>query len=198
MYAFIEGNLVEKDTDRAVVQTGGVGYEIIMPQALLAQLPAKGSDTRIYTYFNVREDAHELYGFLSRAQKALFIKLISVSGVGPKAAMSILGVLSPEQAALAIVTEDIAALSSAPGVGKKTAQRIALELKEKIDNESLSSASFDAVGAVISGEGTEVIQALTALGYGPSDARMAYAAVKDKSEDVSELIRLALKAMDRQ
>ena len=198
MYAFIEGSLVEKETDRAVVLTGGVGYEIIMPQALIAQLPAKGSTTRIYTYFNVREDAHELYGFLSRAQKALFIKLISVSGVGPKAAMAILGVLSPEQAALAIVTEDIAALSSAPGVGKKIAQRIALELKEKIDNESLTGASFEAVGSIAAGEGTEVIQALTALGYGPGDARMAYAAVKDQSEDVSELIRLALKAMDRQ
>jgi len=198
MYAFIEGSLVEKDTDRAVILAGGVGYEIIMPQALIAQLPAKGSDTRIYTYFNVREDAHELYGFLSRAQKALFIKLISVSGVGPKAAMAILGVLSPEQAALAIVTEDIAALSSAPGVGKKTAQRIALELKEKIDNDSLTGASFDTMTPVAAGEGTEVIQALTALGYGPSEARQAYAAVKDKSEDVSELVRLALKAMDRQ
>lgn len=198
MYAFIEGALVEKEQDRAVVQAGGVGYEIMMPQAMLAQLPGKGDAVRIYTYFNVREDAHELYGFMSRAQKSLFVKLISVSGVGPKAAMSILGVLSAEQAALAIVTEDIAALSSAPGVGKKTAQRIALELKEKIDNESLSSASFEQVGSIVTGEGMEVIQALTALGYGPSEARQAYAIVKDKSEDVSELIRLALKAMDRQ
>jgi Holliday junction DNA helicase RuvA len=197
MYAFIEGTLVEKEADRAVVAAGGVGYEIIMPQALIAQLPQKGSTARIYTYFNVREDAHELYGFLSREQKALFIKLISVSGVGPKAAMAILGVLSPEQAALAIVTEDIAALSSAPGVGKKTAQRIALELKEKIDNETLTGASFEAVGSIAAGEGTEVLQALTALGYSPSEARQAYAAVKDQSEDVSELIRLSLKAMDR-
>jgi Holliday junction DNA helicase RuvA len=198
MYAFIEGALVEKEQDRAVVQAGGVGYEIMMPQAMIAQLPGKGGTVRIYTYFNVREDAHELYGFLSRVQKSLFIKLISVSGVGPKAAMSILGVLSAEQAALAIVTEDIAVLSSAPGVGKKTAQRIALELKEKIDNESLSSASFEKMGSIVTGEGMEVIQALTALGYGPSEARQAYAIVKDKSEDVSELIRLALKAMDRQ
>lgn len=197
MYAFIEGTLVEKEADRAVVAAGGVGYEIIMPQALIAQLPQKGSTARIYTYFNVREDAHELYGFLSREQKALFIKLISVSGVGPKAAMAILGVLSPEQAALAIVTEDIAALSSAPGVGKKTAQRIALELKEKIDNETLTGASFEAVGSIAAGEGTEVLQALTALGYSLSEARQAYAAVKDQSEDVSELIRLSLKAMDR-
>lgn len=197
MYAFIEGTLVEKEADRAVVAAGGVGYEIIMPQALIAQLPQKGSTARIYTYFNVREDAHELYGFLSREQKALFVKLISVSGVGPKAAMAILGVLSPEQAALAIVTEDIAALSSAPGVGKKTAQRIALELKEKIDNESLTGASFEAVGPIAAGEGVEVLQALTALGYSPSEARQAYAAVKDQSEDVSELIRLSLKAMDR-
>lgn len=198
MYAFIDGMLEEKEIDRAVVLAGGVGYEVIMPQPMIAQLPQKGNHVRLYTYFNVREDAHELYGFLSRTQKALFIKLISVSGVGPKAAMAILGILSPEQAALAIVTEDIAALSSAPGVGKKTAQRIALELKEKIDNESLTSASFEAVGSAVAGEGMEVVQALTALGYAPSEARQAYTLVKDRSENVSELIRLALKAMDRQ
>lgn len=152
---------------------------------------------KIYTYFSVREDAQELYGFFDREEKAIFEKLITVSGIGPKVAMGILSALTPTQIALAIVTNDIKSLCTAPGVGKKTAQRMILELKEKIDQEALMGQVDSQLDSDFAGYQNEVIEALVALGYQPQEAKQALDSIEDKNQDVSTLIRLSLKLLDR-
>jgi len=131
MFAYIKGRLEEIYSKKVVIDAGGIGYEITVPTSLISKLPEKGSVVKLYTYFYVREDAQELYGFYEREDKSIFEKLITVSGIGPKVAMALLSNLSASQLALAIVTGDLKTLCSAPGVGKKTAQRMVLELKEK-------------------------------------------------------------------
>lgn len=197
MYSYIKGSLEEVHPQRVVVEAGGIGYEIKVAQSLVSRLPEKGNMVKLHTYFNVREDAQELYGFLDREEKTIFEKLITVSGIGPKVAMAILSSLSPTQIALAIVTNDIKTLCTAPGVGKKTAQRMILELKEKIDQEALVGQADSGFDLNIVDQNNEVIEALVALGYQPQEAKKALNSIEDKDQDVSTLIRLCLKMMDR-
>ncbi len=197
MFAYIKGTLEEIYPQRVILEAGGIGYEIKVAESLIPKLPEKGSVVKIFTYFNVREDVQELYGFYNREEKAIFEKLITVSGIGPKVSMAILSVLSPAQLALAIVTNDIKTLCTAPGVGKKTAQRMVLELKEKIDQEALVGQSTSDINSTIRSEHNEVIEALVTLGYQPQEAIKALDAIENKDQDVSTLIRLSLKLMDR-
>ncbi|HZJ58118.1 MAG TPA: Holliday junction branch migration protein RuvA [Clostridia bacterium] len=197
MFAYIKGKLAEIHPQKVVLEVGGIGYEIKVSESIMSKLPGKGNQIKLHTYFNVREDTQELYGFFDMEEKSIFEKLITVSGIGPKVSMAILSVLTPTQLALAIVTDDIKTLCTAPGVGKKTAQRMVLELREKIDKEALmgrGEADFEDVA--VDGH-NEVIEALMALGYQPQDARFAFNAIEDKDQDVSTLIRLSLKSMDR-
>ncbi|NLI60743.1 MAG: Holliday junction branch migration protein RuvA [Clostridiales bacterium] len=197
MFAYIKGKLEEVHSEKVIIETGGIGYEIKIAQSIISKLPEKGSLIKLYTYFNVREDTQELYGFFDKEEKTIFEKLITVSGIGPKVAMAILSSLSPEQIALAIVTNDIKTLCIAPGVGKKTAQRMILELKEKIDQEALIGQDSRESDNILIDQQNEVVEALIALGYQAQEAKRALDSIEDKDQDVSTLVRLALKLMDR-
>ncbi|NLJ41212.1 MAG: Holliday junction branch migration protein RuvA [Clostridiales bacterium] len=197
MFAYIQGILKEVQPQKVVIETGGIGYEIKIPESLVPKLPERGRTVKLHTYFNVREDAQELYGFFDREEKSIFEKLITVTGIGPRVAMAILSSLAPAQIALAIVTGDIKALCTAPGVGKKTAQRLILELKEKIDKETLIGSAYQGSNFELLNQKNEVIEALVALGYQSLEAQRALDAIEGKDQDVSELIKASLKLMDR-
>ena len=199
MYAFIEGQVCEKGTNEIVLLAGGVGYRIAVSMTTLQSVPAVGEKMRCHTILSVREDAMELYGFASREEKQMFQSLTSISGVGSKMALSILGSMPLKELNLAILLGDITALSRAPGVGKKTAQRIALELKDKVSQADVSGVpEMPAAGGAVSVSAdnrTEALEALQALGYTPAEARSAIAQVKDPGASVDEIIRLALRGM---
>ncbi len=197
MYAFIRGKLEHKGTDHCVIDAGGVGYEIFVSTRTLSALPAVGEDARVFTYLHVREDAMLLFGFGSREEKAMFIKLLGVTGVGPKMAMGILSGMTVAELAIALVTKDTRSLSRISGVGKKTAERLILELCESVSKDELTHAAPQAVGAAHGGSvGTEAIQALMALGYSSIEATRAVGAAGDVGS-VEEIIMRALKALDR-
>lgn len=203
MYAFIEGSVQEKGANSITILTAsGVAYEIYCTQNTLANAPSKGENMRIYTYLSVREDAMDLMGFSCKEEKEMFLLLISVSGIGSKTAIGILGAISFKDLSLAIATEDITALSRAPGVGKKTAQRIALELKDKLGSISFAQSMDDMTDIVHSSQkssaGNEAILALQGLGYTQQEAYSAVkAAVKqlDAEAQADDIVRLALRGM---
>lgn len=139
MIALIEGTVAEKSEGEVIVMTaGGVGYRLMCSMNTLSALPAAGEKCRLYTHLNVREDAMELYGFLQAEERDMFRRLISISGIGARSALMILGSMPLSNLRLAILTGDVAALSRAPGIGKKTAQRISLELKDKLTKDALN------------------------------------------------------------
>ena len=174
MFAYLKGTLVEVESQqKIVVDVQGVGYLITVPTSLISKLPPRGNEIKVYVYLGVRQDGMELYGFLSREDKLMFEKLISVSGIGPKAAISIMSALTSTQLALAIATGDVKTLSTAPGVGKKTSQRIILELKEKIEKEALDTLNVSVELPAEQGMEKEAVQALMALGYQTIEARQA-------------------------
>lgn len=202
MYAFIEGQVCEKTNGSLVLLAAGVGWQLSCSNNTLQAAPAQGETMRCYTVLNVREDAMELYGFATKEEKRMFQQLTSVSGVGAKTALGLLGAMPLRDLNLAILLGDVNALARAPGIGKKTAQRIALELKEKVTQADVS-AQADAAGGVReipgpAGEAAEAIEALTALGYSAAEARDAVSRVKDQSDRAEELIRLALRNMATQ
>ena len=197
MYAHFQGVVAEKGTDSLVIDCGGVGYLLTVSAATLAAAPAIGEKMLCYAALSVREDALELYGFYSREEKQMFLKLRGVSGVGPKSAMQILSTLSVRDLSLAIVTGDAAALARAPGIGKKTAQRLILELRDKVEDGELtgSAATLSRAPAAASDACQDAVEALLTLGYQRQEAVQAVAAVQDQSDRAEELIRLALKGM---
>ncbi len=198
MYAFIEGKVCEKNAGELILLAGGVGYQINCSMNTLAVAPALGETMRCYTYLSVREDAMELFGFASREEKRMFLSLTGVSGVGPKMALALLGSMPLKELNLAILLGDVTALSRAPGIGKKTAQRIALELKDKVSQEDVSAVSVGGAAPVQSMAAdcvTEALEALQALGYTPAEARNAVQSVRDQSDKTDELIKLALRSM---
>jgi len=196
VYAFIHGQVEEKYADSIVVNVNGIGYHIYTTMATLDKVKKLGETMRFYTYLYIREDTVSLFGFASREEKAMFEKLITVSGIGPKGALSILSTLSVSQLALAIVTGDINSLTKVPGIGKKTAQRLALELKERIDNSELMNVSESVIASADSCV-QEAINALIALGYSSTEAVEALEGIKDSTDKVEEMVVLALKRLDR-
>jgi Holliday junction DNA helicase RuvA len=138
MYAYISGRVAEKGSGELIIETGGVGYALQCSMTTLSQAPATGENMRCYTYLSVREDAMDLFGFATKEEKAMFLRLTSVSGIGPRTALGVLGSMPLKDLHLAILTGDLNALSRAPGVGKKTAQRITLELKDQITQEAMT------------------------------------------------------------
>ncbi|MGI6183684.1 MAG: Holliday junction branch migration protein RuvA [Candidatus Fimadaptatus sp.] len=197
MYAHIDGIVAEKNADSLVIDCGGVGYELICSRATLGSAPRVGERMKCFTILSVREDAMELFGFATREEKALYEKLRAVSGIGPRTALNILSSLSVRELSIAIVTGDVNALSRAPGVGKKTAQRIVLELKEKIDNSALEGAGSMPLPDMAVSAVAEAVEALMALGYTAQDAQRAVAAVSDSADTVDGLVLMALRGMDR-
>ncbi|MBE5803662.1 MAG: Holliday junction branch migration protein RuvA [Clostridiales bacterium] len=199
MYAFIEGQVCEKAGGQLVLLAGGVGYLLNCSMNTLQAAPALGETMRCHTYLAVREDAMELYGFATREEKSMFLSLTSISGVGAKMALALLGSMPLRDLNLAILLGDVNALSRAPGIGKKTAQRIALELKDKIsqaDVNAVGGGSAAPVAAMaVTDNVAEALEALVALGYTPNEARSALSQVKDQAEKPEDLIRLALRSM---
>jgi len=198
MYAFIEGEVCEKLNGTLVLLASGVGWQLNCSNNTLQAAPPVGEKMRCYTFLSVREDAMELFGFASREEKEMFLQLTSVSGIGPKTALGMLGAMPLRDLNLAILLGDVNALSRAPGIGKKTAQRIALELKDKVSQASVSAAipSEDFSAPVLSSDAvSEAIEALIALGYSSTEARNAISQIRDQTDKPEELIRLALRAM---
>lgn len=197
MYAYIKGIVADKGQNEVVIDAGGVGYLLSCSMTTLQEVPPVGESMKMHTYLSVREDAMELFGFATREEKNMFTRLLSVSGIGPKVALSILGSMPLRDLTLAIVTGDTTTLSRAPGVGKKTAQRLALELKEKVDQSDLENvpASAGAYTPVQEDAATEALAALQALGYTPAEAAKAISQVRGQSDSANELVRLALRNM---
>lgn len=197
MYAFIEGQVCEKAGGSLILLAGGVGYQLNCSMTTLQAAPPIGETMRCHTYLSVREDAMELFGFATKEEKALFLSLIAISGVGAKMALALLGSMPLRDLNLAILLGDVAALSRAPGIGKKTAQRIALELKDKISQADVNAPDAPAaVHAPLTADNVaEALEALVALGYTSTEARAALTGLPDKDAPVDELIRGALRAM---
>ncbi len=198
MLAHLNGILAEMTADSIVIDCGGVGYQLTVSGETLSGAPEIGEKMKVYTYMAVREDAVDLFGFATREEKRMFERLRSVSGVGPKSALQILSTLGTQGVSIALAAGDAAAIARAPGIGKKTAQRLILDLRDKVTEEELLPSSGARAGSGRKkGVEAEVIEALMALGCGASEAAEAVARVAGQSEDASELTRLALKGMGR-
>lgn len=197
MYYYVNGTVAEIGPNLAVVDCGGVGYACATTNYTLAQLK-RGEQAKLYTYLHVREEIFDLYGFSTQAELSSFKMLLGVSGVGPKAALAILSSGTPDQLALSIVTGDEKSLTGVPGIGKKIAQRIILELKDKLAKEQ---TGFDARMGTLSpipagGKTQEAASALAVLGYSSQEISAALKGV-DAALPVEEMIRIALKKMAR-
>ncbi len=206
MYAYIKGTLEEITEDNIVVENGGIGYNIKVSTTTAELLPGYGSEVKIYTYTLVREDTFSLYGFLTRDDLEIFKKLITVNGIGPKGGLAILSVMSADSLRFAIMAGDAKAIAKAPGVGSKTAERVILDLRDKISLEdtlrNLGNTDVSAAGnAGIDVESNnimkkEAIEALTALGYSASDATAAVRKVEiGEDSTVETILKAALKNM---
>lgn len=192
MYYYIKGEYVFKDENFIVVEAGGVGYKIYTSGKTAENMPPLGSTVKIYTYFYVREDIQDLYGFYSNEELSMFLQLISVSGVGPKAALSILSAASPGEIAGAVIKRNIKVITKAQGVGPKLAERIILELKNKIQTIDAIEEEFSDVD--ISDNTSEAVSALTALGYSEQEAKKAVG-LTDSNMSVEDMIKEALKKL---
>ncbi|MBR3904713.1 MAG: Holliday junction branch migration protein RuvA [Clostridia bacterium] len=197
MYAFLNGVVADKGLNELVLDVNGVGYLLSVSMTTLQDTPPVGENMKVYTYLSVREDAMELFGFSTKEEKAMYLKLLAVSGIGPRLALAILGSMPLRDLSLAIVTGDVTALSRAPGVGKKTAQRIALELKEKVSEGDFADTptAHTAFTPVQEDAATEALAALQALGYTAAEAARAVSQVRGQSDKANDLVRLALRNM---
>lgn len=191
MISYIKGIIEEVEEDKVIIDNNGIGYGIFMPQSSL-ELIGSGEELKIYTYLNVKEDAMQLYGFLSKEELNLFKKLIGVSGVGPKGGLSIITTCPGDSLQMAIISGDAKAISKAQGIGAKTAQRIIIELKDKIDLEEVISTNPGEAVADTEIK-SDAIEALIALGYSRTSAFNAVNKVYKITDDVEELLKLALK-----
>lgn len=203
MIGLLNGHVESVDADAALISVGGVGYEVRMPAADLSALHA-GQETRVFTSLNVSQDAVTLYGFLTQASKRMFLQLQKVSGIGPKVALSLLSTLPPDRLARAVADGDAAALAKAPGLGKKGAQKIILELKGSIDLSQIEGSSAPAAAQVDTGS-MQVVEGLMSLGWRQQDAEHAVHEVCVEehiempltNQDIPRVLKLALSALDR-
>lgn len=201
MIGRIRGTLAHKQPPDILVEVGGVGYELQVPMTTLFQLPELGAEVTLVTHFVVREDAQLLYGFVDERDRALFRQLIKVTGVGPKLALTILSGMDSASFARCVQRDDISALVALPGVGKKTAERLLVEMRDKLKDwfgqiEVDGSAAGLSPAAPVSDSIADAEGALIALGYKPAEAAKVVAAVNDDSiQGSEELIRRALKSM---
>lgn len=190
MYYYIKGTLVQKSDNYMVVDANGVGYMIYTSLTSLENAGEIGNEITVYTYLHVREDVMDLFGFTALEEKNLFMQLISVSGVGPKAALAILSVTTPAKFAAAVITNDVKAITKAAGVGPKMAQRVILELKDKVKTDNLPLDN-DEPEYLASDSADEAVSALVVLGYSVSDAQKAVGGI-DPKLGVEEIIKRAL------
>lgn len=200
MISYIRGTLAEAQGSLIVIEAGSVGVNINVPLSLVEGLPSVGEEVTIYTCLRVTDDALTLYGFGSRNDLEMFRQLLNVSGIGPKGALGLLSVLTPDELRVAVVTGDAKALTRAPGVGAKTAQRIILDLKDRVSLDELSYMSEQSGGAAASSTSQsaqaqrEAIEALVQLGYAPTEAARAVRKVENSSAmDAEAILKAALK-----
>ena len=202
MFYYLKGQLEYIDANTCVIDCGGVGYKLTVSLITSAILSDKmNQNVKLFTHLAVREDGVELFGFGSNEERSCFNQLITVSGIGPKAAMNILSVMSPDKFSLAVCTEDVKAISKAPGIGTKTAARIVLELKDKISKDMMTlgvKSDIESVRAIPKNSNlSEAAEALMVLGYDKSTVQSALAGVPATVSDVGELVKLALKKLAR-
>lgn len=202
MYSYIKGQLAEViDENHIVVENHGIGYDICVPATLLETLPEIGAEIKIYTYLHVKEDIFMLYGFLSPDDRKVFKLLIGVSGIGPKGALGILSVMSADTLRFAVLSEDAKAIAKAPGVGGKTAQRVIIELKDKLSLEEAfelktGHVAADAGKDEVKGKKKEAVDALVSLGYASSEALKVLSGIEIAADStVEEILKQALKSM---
>lgn len=197
MYAYIKGQIVDISEDNLVLECNNIGYNIRIPLSVAQRLPGIGASVKIYTYTSVREDAFQLFGFLSKDDLEIYRKLIAVNGIGPKGALSILSAISADDLRFAILSGDAKAISKSPGIGNKSAERIILELKDKVHlmREDVLDSPVSAADVQSGSEAlNEALEAMTALGYSPSEALKALRQITVTDDmDSGAVLKQALK-----
>lgn len=199
MISYIRGELAAVYEEKIIVDVNGVGYGIFMPKQSIALLPSLGNEVKIHTFLNVKEDAMQLYGFVTKDDLDVFKLVIGVNGIGPKGGLNILSQLSADGLRFAVLSNDVKAISASPGIGKKTAEKLILELKDKLKLEDVlehSDSAEASMSTVGNGVQSEAVQALVALGYGNTEALKAVkkVVVTDTSK-VEDVLKQALKYM---
>ena len=199
MFSYIKGSLDEKSNHFVVVETAGIGYQIFMSETAMASLGELGSIVKIHTHYHVREDEISLYGFLSNEELKMFELLLSVSGIGAKSAITMLSNITPSEFALCILNNDLTKLTKVPGIGKKTAQRIVLELTDKLNQEQAASAISEEIKQMqeTKEEVTEAISALQMLGYNQKEIEKALEKIEYQTMSIEEMIRATLKQLSK-
>ncbi len=192
MIGRLTGVLLRKEPPALLLDVGGVGYELEAPMTTFYDLPAVGERVTLFTHLVVREDAHLLYGFSRESQRRLFRGLLKVNGVGPRVALAVLSGLSEEEFARCVLHEDLARLTQVPGIGRKTAERLVIEMRDKLAREPEGDAPMSVAPA---DPVSEAVSALVALGYKPNEASRAVRALPSKGLKAEEIIRQALKSM---
>ena len=201
MLSYVRGELVAMEEDKVIIDVNGVGFGVFMPMQSMKELPTLGEEVRLHTYMNVREDAIQLYGFLTKDDLKIFKLLIGVGGIGPKGGLNILSHMSSDDLRFAVLANDAKTIAKAPGIGKKTAEKLIIELKDKLDIEDVLNRNIDDTYSVSHSIGTsdiqaEAVQALVALGYGSTEATKAVKKVSiDNETTVEVLLKAALKMM---
>lgn len=198
MISYVRGELAAVEKEKVILDVGGVGYGVFMPEASMGMLPSIGEEVKLHTYLNVREDAMQLFGFLTRDELEIFRMLIGVSGIGPKGGLSILSKLTADDLRFAVLSGDAKAISAAPGIGKKTAEKVIIELKDKLDLEEMlepkAVAAPESVNGISGEVQSEAVQALVALGYGSTESLRAVKKVDmSQAETVEDVLKQALK-----
>jgi Holliday junction DNA helicase RuvA len=195
LISYVKGDLEYIGEEWIIVEANGIGYQIWISGSTISRLPVRGNEVRIYTHLHVREDVMMLYGFMTLEELQMFEMLIAVSGIGPKGALGILSTIAPTDLMLAVIAEDIKTLSKAPGIGKKTAQRMILDLKDKI--KALDPVAVDEQSVISTNSSIieEAISALVALGYGKTEAAKVVRINASEEMSVEQMIKLALKKL---
>ena len=198
MITYVKGELTDIYNNYIVVECYGIGYEIMVPASIVMELPPIGNPVKIYTYQYVREDALDLYGFLNKDDLNVFKLLITVNGIGPKGALNILSVIRPDELRLAVLSDDVKAIQKAPGIGGKTAQKLIIELKDKLSLEDVLTHGIEPKSnvPVANSARDEAIEALVSLGYSSSESIRAVRSIENADDMDSEaLLRAALKIL---
>ncbi|MHC1746919.1 MAG: Holliday junction branch migration protein RuvA [Cellulosilyticaceae bacterium] len=195
MIAYLKGKVTEISELNIIIEVMGMGYEVCMASNQITNVLLDHQETKIYIYEHIKEDAHDLYGFLTKEEKQLFKKLISVSGIGPKGGMQILNMYTPDEVITFILEQNSKALSKAPGIGPKTAQRMILELKDSISRLSFTNLEQSFTTPMHTDYKDEAIEALIALGYANQDASKAVKAVFDYQDTTEQIIKKALSVL---
>ena len=198
MFAYIKGNIEYKANTYVVIETAGVGYKIFMSAKSIEKIGEIGQKVKVHTYYYVREDNISLYGFITNEELRMFELLLSVSGIGAKSAISMLSEITPSKFALAVISNDVSEITKVPGIGKKTAARLVLELKDKLKTETAIEQTEETVEIIKEDNKTkEAISALQVLGYGAKEITEALKVIDINGLELEDIIRQALKALSK-